>query len=209
MCVADLAKTGEAQLIPVPEPRSASCYETDNVQRCFGAVGDKCKSQQDGTLGNRRFDYECRINLAVSVGSIMHDNCCLSNPYGIWCNGWPQALTLEIANIGEGVACGREWRKAVYDWLQDRFWYETFGPYRGYDGDSGLNDYVQARTGYTYGFFGVHDSPQKWPGPERRATVRLRAPSGTKLEFQDAAFCASGEFSSTHEVGSEHYGYCR
>ena len=91
--------------------------------------------------------------------------------------------------------CHREWRKAVYDVLEHRYWFVKFGPYFANDtGDPGLNTTVPARQGFTYGPFGVKDQPLQWAGPERPATARLKAPTGQKLEYQDAAFCASGRF---------------
>lgn len=209
----------EEQQIRVPEPRSGdpNCHatETSVIERCFGGIGDKCKSQAPpidfflsaNGIPEAYVQPNCTLRAAVSVGSIMHDNCCVSYPNGINCRGVPDWK--EIPGVFTSVPCHREWRKAVYDVLERRYWFETFGPYRGSTGDAGLKTTVPARKAFTYGGFGVQDQPQQWPGPERPATLRLKAPSGQKLEFQDAAFCASGRFRETRRSGAQHWGICQ
>jgi hypothetical protein len=135
------------------------------------------------------------ISEAVSVGAIMHDNCCISYPDGMYCKEDPLDIGREISGALSSIKCHREWRKAVYDVLQQRYWFFKFGPYLSDGkGDAGLDTTVTTRLGYTYGPNGVQDLPYQWAGPERLASARLKAPSGQKLEYQDAAYCSSGRF---------------
>ena len=198
---------------PAPRPVCYTAVLKDRaLEACFGAIGQACKSQTvpdhsippknlvDLGVPVAQLEQNCSISEAVSVGSIMHDNCCMSFPDGIYCKADPLDFGAEIQGALTSLNCHREWRKAVYDVLEHRYWFEKFGPYLAdvygalQKGDSGVDTTVTARKGFTYGPNGVQDRPYRWAGPERAATARLKAPSGTKLEIGDVAFCASGQF---------------
>lgn len=170
----------------------------NGTERCFGGIGSHCQDQVAGVLKLRFFgatvNSDCTIKVAVSVGGIMHDNCCRQNQNGLHCRGlqFGQDVNNWLTDPGDQQVCGLEWRKAVNDVFEGRAWYETFGPYRS-DADYDIADQlVNPRKAYVRGRFGVNDNPRVWRGMESQATSRLAAPAGTKLEAGDDAFCRSG-----------------
>ncbi|HYL91211.1 MAG TPA: hypothetical protein VEU32_20845 [Burkholderiales bacterium] len=199
--------TGQAcsadRLLRTPEMLRPS---DPKIQRCFGAIGQGCLSQVHESSPFRNFPInwqqavpkaDCSIDLRVSVGSIIHDTCCMNNPNGLYCNRNPldnPALSAqdEVSNL----ACTREWRKAFYDVAENRWWFEKFGPYyESMNGDNVTQVAPQPnRHATTYGPTGVQSSPQTVAVVEYASTRRLAAPSGTKLEIGDVAFCRSGRF---------------
>jgi hypothetical protein len=66
----------------------------------------------------------------MSVGSILHDRCCIQNPNGAMCNE-------ELRIVSDDEVCGREWNEAWYNTqcsalpnnFAPRQWPVTFGPY--------------------------------------------------------------------------------
>jgi hypothetical protein len=170
------------------------------AERCFGAIGQACKSQAEWGIFNvppinfpvAEVASDCRIQERVSVGSIAHDTCCERNPDGLYCKNDPgDRLQDEISDL----PCHREWRKAVYDSIEGRNWTVTFGPYyQGGNGDdlSPASDPIRSLS--TLGPLGVQDAPVRYGLEEVRATRALAAPSGKKLEYSDVEFCKSGRF---------------
>ena len=84
--VAQRPDAAEAMLQPQAGDPNCHATEKSAIQRCFGGIGQMCKSQtergplQAAGLPLARVQSNCTIRTAVSVGSIMHDNCCLSHP---------------------------------------------------------------------------------------------------------------------------------
>ncbi len=185
----------------------------DNRERCFGAIGSGCKDQADGKFTWKKWptpevNDDCTIKVKVSVGSILHDSCCRT----LWDQGRPGdghfcKPAPGDASIWMGVdalagypagwdnkVCAREWRKAVFDTAQDRVWTETFGPYSSNDQQDNLSPVGNSRPSLLPGRLGVNDDLRRSSTVERAETRRLSAPSGTKLEIHDKAFCKSGRF---------------
>jgi hypothetical protein len=158
-------------------------------EQCFGAIGNGCLGAGGGAgnivtppatdLGNG-FRRQW-----VSVGSIMHDNCCRVTPEGQHCQG------VSAAQEGwpDTAACVREWRKAFYNSRDGRRWAATFGPYGSHLDTDSLNR-VTGRTGVLHNWQG--QAVGRYNGVETSSSIVLRAPRGTALDTGDEQYCASG-----------------
>jgi len=197
--------SASATVAPVCNPASVALRSGNGQERCFGAVGMQCAGGRMGTKKENGIaeaaappgviNSDCTITQDVAVGSIMHDNCCVTNHgNGAYCSGEAPG-TDELDPV-----CMREWRKAVWNKIDGRFWRQTFGPYLTGDQGDQLGT-TTARPAKTNGLLGFRDDPQPWPGPERYATSQLKAPPGTPLDIDSAAYCASGRFSLTDWKG--------
>lgn len=109
-------------------PNHTSCNfssNTDEPERCFGGVGDRCKNGIF-ILAPMTLDYDtCTVNGYMSIGSIEHDKCCIKTSN----KGHKCAFPEENTKL-----CVKEWDKAVQDTLcsnigMQRQWKEVFGPY--------------------------------------------------------------------------------
>lgn len=163
-------------------------------ERCFGAVGSGCDGVNILGLGAPVVhNPNGSITAHVSVGSIMHDNCCYANgPSARWCLPGETANAGRVAYdespAGHAGHCSAEWDKAVYNMRDGRQWTWTFGPY-GPDGGDNITP-VRSRAGQL-----VYNGRWiQYGGSESPATLQLKAPSGTSLDVSDEAFCASGRF---------------
>lgn len=118
-------------------------FSSDNSEpeRCFYGVGDRCKGIP--LIANFKFDNEsCIANGYMSIGSILHDKCCIdSGNVGVFCafsNGSPE--------------CIQEWEIAKHDALctilgYKRQWQVNFGPYKiGNKGDD-ISKKIYATSG--------------------------------------------------------------
>jgi len=138
------------------------------AQRCVGAEGSQCAWPV-------RRNHDRSYTGTVSVGSILHDNCCIVNyPNGHMCN-----------NGGADNVCRAEWEKAISNsnigtrrnWTERRGW----GPY--VEGDSGDDiAKVPARR----------SEPQA--DYETAETLGFAAPPNTRLDITDEDFCESRRF---------------
>lgn len=197
--------TASATVARTCNPAAVSLRSTSGKERCFGAVGMQCAGGRMGTKKDNAIaeaaappgviNSDCTITQDVAVGSIMHDNCCVThNGNGAYCSGEAPG-TDELDPV-----CMREWRKAVWNKIDGRTWKHTFGPYLSDDQGDQLGT-TTARPATTNGILGFRDDPQPWPGPERYATSQLKAPLGTALDIDSAAYCESGRFSMTDWKG--------
>jgi hypothetical protein len=101
--------------------------EPGEPERCFGGVGERCK----GIPGVPFIKDEstCEVQGWMSVGSILHDRCCLQTNNAGWnCRG---------INTGGDPICQSQWDEASANTLcsaipfgaAPRQWLKTFGPY--------------------------------------------------------------------------------
>ncbi|MGQ0708264.1 MAG: hypothetical protein ACT4NV_00785 [Rhodoferax sp.] len=179
-------------------------------ERCFGGIGPGCggaplagvENQPNGT-----------VRTYVAVGSILHDNCCVRNPDGFMCGGSQNnfADLAQLAGVNDGLACAKEWRKAVYNNRDGRKWRFDFGPYTDadlsdrYGDDITLTSGRQTRMANAAGQF-----IYTYDGGETPSSRRLCAPAGTNLDKDDVQFCCSGQFSGTWWApGVGDWGACR
>ncbi|CAN5517559.1 hypothetical protein BH10ACI3_BH10ACI3_07100 [soil metagenome] len=150
-------------------------------ERCFGAQGSGCDALQVGV-----FNFKAgRTNLSngwyrmwISVGSIKHDNCCISNPFGKMCGGNDAAKSL--TGNGDGN-CVQEWDKAFWNAADGRAWTQDYSP-------SGVPDLT------------IVTNPRQTRSQngtqlvkfETAETRKQSAPPGQALDVGDEAFCSSG-----------------
>lgn len=102
-----------------------------NIERCFGGIGTQCEG--DAPWPGVKFDRHedtCLVSGWMSVGSILHDQCCV-----------------RTGNTGYRCAnpttrkCNTDWALAKGDVICQRFWEKTFGPYpAGNTGDDTSKD---------------------------------------------------------------------
>ena len=121
----------------VPESQcyfAAKPFKSNDPQQCFGAIGSRCTGV--APLASVQKDTStCMVAASVSVGSILHDRCCYSNPNGKACQGY-----LETPN--ETSACTAAWNEAAGNSVCELTWRAPFGPYtisnpRGNDNPDG------------------------------------------------------------------------
>ena len=186
-------------------------------EQCFGGVGPSCdmpkeikdfdwtfpRWHDEFTLPNgQRMAW---VDVGVVVGSILHDNQCIDvrPAIGHFCGNMVAAAFGDVVKTNDTPA-GMEWNKAVYNVRDHRGWTATFGPYPiGATARYGWYDDlrpVPARRAMMAPIFSVVTIPSltmPFKGQERRSSRRLTAPSRTKLDQSDVAFCQSGAFSAT------------
>jgi len=105
----------------------------DGIERCFGGIGSQCggiiQSQilGIGVVPFTKHEDTCTIDGRVSVGSILHDRCCLATNNAGW--------SCPALNEGDNTQCNEVWQEA-WDDTQcslllggDRQWKYSFGPY--------------------------------------------------------------------------------
>jgi hypothetical protein len=93
-------------------------------ERCFGGIGDRCKGVP--IIAPMYFnEYNCTVSGYMSIGSMLHDKCCIRTLNTGYKCAFPDEKTSK---------CREEWDKAVRDSLCSVFsakrqWVVTFGPY--------------------------------------------------------------------------------
>jgi len=139
-------------------------------QKCVGGRGPQCDWMDENN------------NLNVSVGSILHDNCCIVNyPNGFFCNNWGHDQSV----------CVEEMVKAINNTIESKEWIATFNMD---DSDITL---VSARKSVPKAEF------------ETIATTRLKAPNFTRLDITDKDFCKCKTFRETNEqLKNKNFGTC-
>lgn len=145
------------------------------TSKCWGAQGSACDALLVG-VGPYKVGRTNRpdgtYDMWISVGSIMHDNCCLNNPGGKMCSGneW-----------GHNNTCVKEWDKAFWNATNGRAWAQNFNPNRTPD----LRLVNNPRSSRAL------DGSALIPY-ETAETRNFYAPRGQALDVGDEAFCASG-----------------
>jgi hypothetical protein len=163
---------------------------------CFGAIGNGCAGGGGGPadwVAPPAKDIGGGMkSQAVSVGSILHDNCCVDNANGQHCNGYD----LGQEKMSDSQPCVKEWRKAVYNSRDGRKWTATFGPYNDKVKSDDLTKAIARKAVLT-----DHWNTKKYDytGQETVSTRKLGAPRGASLDYADVAFCASGKFQSYND----------
>jgi len=176
------------------ETLPGSCTTQSQDEYCFGHSGIGCQSVAV-------LDSCGEGKQAVSVGSIAHDTCCLACKEGIACSGSAPG-PLSITSLDDSQPCALEWRKAVWNSLDGRFWCEAKKEHEASNLDV-LPD--PARTYGVSNYWGKHVEDRSVHAI--RALAHLCAPSGTALScldcdtcsncnagIGDSQFCCSGHF---------------
>ena len=182
---------------------AAQKFSVFPAEQCFGAIGNGCMGAAPAAPGVAENLGNGYRRQRTSVGSILHDNCCRQNPGGQHCQGFSVAQE----SMSDAQACVLEWRKAVYNSRDNRWWNATFGQY-----GSALTSDDLTQTGGRGGalFNGLGQNVGTSWRNETVSTRRLKAPTGSNLDIGDEGYCASGRFSSTQGGGlASRYGVCQ
>jgi len=105
------------------------------IEKCFGGIGTQCEG--DALLYFDQDENTCLVHGWMSVGSILHDQCCLTDNTGFMCS---------TKNWRTGK-CRQAFMLAAQDLLCDRFWEETFGPYFAGNTRNKTSQYLRAPSG--------------------------------------------------------------
>eukprot|EP00566_Odontella_aurita_P017456 CAMPEP_0113530682 /NCGR_PEP_ID=MMETSP0015_2-20120614/3077_1 /TAXON_ID=2838 /ORGANISM="Odontella" /LENGTH=272 /DNA_ID=CAMNT_0000429435 /DNA_START=93 /DNA_END=911 /DNA_ORIENTATION=+ /assembly_acc=CAM_ASM_000160 len=180
------------------DPEGCLDYENHDelsFDNCVGAIGVDCDGvpydlsfEPVGTLSVNLVkpvsNGDTTVVLKTSVGSILHDLCCIENPRGAFCTGtnYPIDETLNLfGNADNSCACIMEWRKAAWNVLRGRYWLESYGK-AAFSSDltaSGIYRESWLPTGSGTNYL---DYKSNWGLQENQATALLCAPSGTQLD---------------------------
>lgn len=174
-------------------------HDANSFDNCVGGIGVDC----DGVPYDLDFGVvgTLSVNLAApehssaegfaviktSVGSILHDLCCIEHPQGAFCNGanYPIDETINFwGNADNECACIMEWRKAAWNLLRGRYWTETFDE-AALSSDITKLPFTQiSRESWLPTGSGTNylDYKSNWGLEENIATEELCAPPGTKLD---------------------------
>lgn len=209
---APLSREQVTQLYGIPQDLVAAEGET-----CFGGTGPNCDMPKEVkgfawtfprwhgefTLPNgQRMAF---VDVGVTVGSILHDNMCLQvrPTVGHYCGMMLLSAAGDFVKT-PGTPVAMEWNKAFYNVRDRRGWNATFGPYplgatarHGWYDDLRPSPARSAMMAPVLGMLTVPVLSMPYQGPERRATRRLSAPPGTRLDQTDVAFCQTAAFRAT------------
>ena len=155
---------------------------------CFGGVGPQCAGAPGApnTLNASGTGY----TMKVSVGSILHDNCCLRNPAGKWCGGTGVDGRTPAGEGNHNGQCVSEWDKAWWNTIDGRQWTVS------------VNRTLPANLTPAPGRLASRKDGAMLTIEETVHTRGYSAPAGTSLDRGDAAFCASGTASPEKKLGA-------
>ena len=209
---APLTRDQVTQLYGIPQDIVSAEGET-----CFGGTGPNCempKEVKDFAWTFPRWHGEFTlpngqkmafVDVGVTVGSILHDNMCLQvrPAVGHFCGMMLLSVVGDFVKT-PGTAVAMEWNKAFYNVRDRRGWMATFGPYpigatarHGWYDDLRPSPARKAMMAPVLGMLTIPSLNMPYQGPERRATRRLAAPPGTRIDQPDMAYCQSGAFRAT------------
>lgn len=155
---------------------------------CFGGVGPQCAGVPvlaPNILNASGTGY----TMKVSVGSILHDNCCLRNPQGKWCGGPGVNGSGKAEENNHNGQCVKEWDKAWWNAIDGRQWTVAVNPTQPANLTPTGGRLASLKDGSTITWEEVVQSRN------------FSAPAGTSLDRGDEAFCASGRASAPKKLG--------
>lgn len=187
-------------------------HDSFSFDNCVGAIGVDCDGVpydlDFGPVGTITVNLAAPVHssggvsvIKTSVGSILHDLCCIKNTQGAFCTGtnYPIDETINLwGNADNSCACIMEWRKAAWNLLRGRYWEASFNE-AAFSSDlnavPGLIRESWLPTGSGTNYISYKSN---WGLEENGATAQLCAPSGTKLDCPseddncriDCTFCA-------------------
>jgi hypothetical protein len=91
---------------------------------CYRAIGGQCEGIS--VLAPATYLPDGRRKLFVSVGSQLHDTCCLARSDGAFCTSATRRRDLNPF-VADAV-CAAEWNRAWYDTTNAAFWPHVFDP---------------------------------------------------------------------------------
>ncbi|CAE7264810.1 E3 ubiquitin-protein ligase [Symbiodinium microadriaticum] len=174
-------------------PNRGSDCAFDN---CVGGTGVDCSGVpydlDFGVIGTLSVNLVAPIDngdgtvtLKTSVGSILHDLCCMEHQSGAFCHGsnYPIGATINaLGNTNNDCACLMEWRKAAWNVLRGRYWLAKFTK-AAQSQDMTPVPSLQRKSYLPKGSGTNYESYKStWGLTERKATSVLCAPEGTRLD---------------------------
>lgn len=185
--IASLVACGPAELTEAQDEQQSVATDTveqavSNVPNtCFGASGSNCSGFPTGFCTNSTTTAGW-VNCPVSVGSQMHDSCCMRYPGGDNCGGSTAQYCTPPAGskyVGSTYKCCKaEWDHAVGDTAAGRTW------------AWGFRESVVAPAGYSMASTAVLGGEvTAYPN-----TNSIRPKPGSKIWLVDArlGWCANG-----------------
>eukprot|EP00747_Dinoflagellata_sp_TGD_P115009 gnl/TRDRNA2_/TRDRNA2_172048_c1_seq1.p1 gnl/TRDRNA2_/TRDRNA2_172048_c1~~gnl/TRDRNA2_/TRDRNA2_172048_c1_seq1.p1 ORF type:complete len:324 (+),score=43.17 gnl/TRDRNA2_/TRDRNA2_172048_c1_seq1:22-993(+) len=207
----DVRDTGVfSQAVPMEDTQPQFCTAAAGIETCFGNQGSKCNKVPV-------LDHCGPGQQAVSVGSLAHDTCCRECKEGLQCSSQAPSAFTSLQALNGNYPCATEWRKAVWNALDDRYWCVPISTAASnVTSVPGQREYdTTSYTGHPKDRRILHNV---------QATSVLCAPEGTALDcigcsecqgdqcapgIGDSNFCCSGHFSMVqkNDVGKE-WGTC-
>mmetsp|Transcript_4442 Transcript_4442/g.7753 ORF Transcript_4442/g.7753 Transcript_4442/m.7753 type:complete len:317 (-) Transcript_4442:155-1105(-) len=194
-------------------------HDSFSFDNCVGAIGVDCDGVpydlDFGPVGTITVNLAAPVHssggvsvIKTSVGSILHDLCCIKNPQGAFCTGtnYPIDETINLwGNADNSCACIMEWRKAAWNLLRGRYWEASFNE-AAFSSDlnavPGLIRESWLPTGSGTNYISYKSN---WGLEENGATAQLCAPSGTKLDCpseDDTIVVLTAHFAHTHGLAA-------
>lgn len=175
-----------------PNKADGSC----GFDNCIGGTGVDCEGVSSdisfGALGTISVNVVKpvdrpggKVELKTSVGSILHDLCCMERPWGAFCHSsnYPIDATINLlGNADNSCDCLLEWRKAAWNLLRGRYWSHEFtkaGQSQDITFDPAKQRMSWLPTGSGTNYLSYKST---WGIIERKATSGLCAPEGTRLD---------------------------
>jgi hypothetical protein len=173
-----------------------TAHDANSFDNCVGGIGVDCEGVpydlDFGIMGTLDVNLvkpidigENHVTIKTSVGSILHDLCCIQHPNGAFCTGsnYPIDETINLlGNADNDCACIMEWRKAAWNVLRGRYWLHTFEKGAGTSDTTPQStlqrqSYLPTGSGTNY-----LDYKSTWGLTGNIATSALCAPEGTELD---------------------------
>ena len=168
---------------------------TGRYEYCFGGVGPMCAGAPGSPNGWSSTNNATMMY--VSVGSILHDNCCLRDPQGKWCGGVGVDGSGKAEEWNHNGNCVKEWDKAWWNTLDNRQWRVRI--------DHGTPSNLSLAEG----------RPSRLKDgavvtrEEVAASRQYAAPAGVSVDVGDQAFCASGRATEKRAITGVRWMVCQ
>lgn len=164
-----------------------------DFDNCIGGYGVDCEGVvilRPLYLIKPKSNHNGTVSLITSVGSILHDLCCLQHPKGAFCAkpNYPFMETFNLfGNADNECACLMEWRKGVSNLLSRRTWISSYET-ADFSANLTIMPNVQRKSWLPKAMSGDEytETASTWDIVERADTARLCAPEGTQLDCPKA-----------------------
>lgn len=167
---------------------------TCSFDNCVGGTGVDCDgvpySLDFGVMGSidanivkPKDNGDGTVTIKTTVGSILHDLCCMEYPWGAFCDSsnYPISQTINaLGNADNECACLLPWRKAAWNLINDRYWDVTYS--KAVASSDLTFSSKQRRSWLPTSSTGAYLGPSTWGLKERAATASICAPGGTHLD---------------------------
>jgi hypothetical protein len=179
---------------PTPSTNPTTGPFAGRYEYCFAGVGPQCAGAPGAPV---RLRSTGTYAMMVSVGSILHDNCCLRNPAGKWCGGTGVDGVNKAEEGNHNGQCVKEWDKAWWNTIDRRQW------------EVAVNTTVPGNLTPAPGRLASRKDGTMETIEEVVQSRLYSAPAGTSLDRGDEAFCASGRASAPQQFGASIWIVCQ